>query len=153
MGTERRGRSSLSGSCDEVREAISARFDGEHGPLSESILARHLGACQPCRAYEQGLWGLSREVGLRAPRAAPNGFARQLAGAARNLPSPGRASRLHGHLVDMNWMRVLGWAGAVAPAAVAIPALALGAYAHVDIVPSHVLTPCTAHLMEHLVHR
>ena len=38
--------------CDRAREWVSLRLDGELSPLEDELLARHLGGCEACRAYE-----------------------------------------------------------------------------------------------------
>ena len=39
--------------CDRAREWVSLRLDGELSPLEDELLARHLGGCKACRAYEE----------------------------------------------------------------------------------------------------
>lgn len=63
--------------CDLAREALSARIDGERGPVSAARVHAHLSACPRCRAWHdravdqaEGLRELSAAAGLRPPRVA-----------------------------------------------------------------------------------
>lgn len=134
-------------SCEAVREAISARFDGERPTVGGEVAAAHVAACPVCEAFQESLVPLARQVRLRVSRSVPEGLAQGLTPPGCGDPRPAWSGRLRlGHLPVSRWLRAAQWAGAVVPAGVAIPALALGAFAHVHIVPSHVLTPCTASL-------
>src|SRR4051812_20625842 len=62
--------------CDEAREALSARLDGE--PVDEASLDRHLDGCEPC-----GQW-LAPAHPLTPPRARPPAGPRR----CRLLPAP-----------------------------------------------------------------
>lgn len=47
--------SPLAGHCSSAREWSSLRLDGELSDLETALLARHLEACGPCRAFDEGL--------------------------------------------------------------------------------------------------
>lgn len=134
--------------CEDVRESISARFDGERPPVMEDVTAAHIAGCPVCQAFQESLAPLTRQIRLRASRSAPEGLARLL-----TLPGSGDRGALTGpvrrrlrSLSVSSWLRAAQWAGAVVPAGIAIPALVLGVFGHLHIVPSHVLTPCTVSL-------
>ena len=50
--------------CDRLREAISARIDGEDHQLSEGALDAHLGVCAGCRAWQQRAHVVTRRARL-----------------------------------------------------------------------------------------
>jgi predicted anti-sigma-YlaC factor YlaD len=140
--------------CDEVRLAVSARLDGEAGYIPDSILDGHLAVCERCRTFRDEVGSLTRQVCLRVPKPAPEGLVPLLVslracdpqaaiGPSRQRPFLRRSRP--------GWLRVTQWTAAGAPAVIAIPALALGAFGHPHIVASHVPTPCTFYLLAHHV--
>jgi predicted anti-sigma-YlaC factor YlaD len=50
--------------CDRVREAVSARIDGEESGVPDIALAAHLSGCAACRAWEQRAHAVTRRVRL-----------------------------------------------------------------------------------------
>ncbi|MCW2755083.1 MAG: hypothetical protein JWQ32_2494 [Marmoricola sp.] len=54
--------------CSEVREAISARLDGERSPLDDLTIERHLTECAECRSFREQL----DLVATLAPEQAPD---------------------------------------------------------------------------------
>jgi predicted anti-sigma-YlaC factor YlaD len=50
--------------CDRIREAISARIDGEHPGLPAEVLDAHLGACAACREWQQRAHAVTRRARL-----------------------------------------------------------------------------------------
>ena len=50
--------------CDEAREAISARIDGEDGGLPDDAVEAHLAGCAGCRAWRQRAYAVTRRVRL-----------------------------------------------------------------------------------------
>ena len=50
--------------CDRLREAISARIDGENHQLPEGTLDAHLGVCGGCRAWQQRAHAVTRRARL-----------------------------------------------------------------------------------------
>jgi hypothetical protein len=115
--------------------------------MKTKTAAAHLSACPDCRAFLESLSPLARQIRLRAARPVPDGLVELL------TPGPGpphsstrTITRYLGVPSLSNWRSSARWACAVVPAGIAIPALALGAFAHVHIIPTHVVTPCTASL-------
>jgi predicted anti-sigma-YlaC factor YlaD len=150
MVKRRRGRmnnqSSPLTSCLLAREAISALIDGEEPPLSEAITAAHIARCAGCEAFRTGVLSLAREMRVRAFDPAPDGPGDVLErlGCADRVREP-TLDRTHfsAQKCRRSWARASGWAIGIAPVGFAVPALALGVFAHIHVVPSHVLTPCT----------
>jgi hypothetical protein len=50
--------------CDRLREAISARIDGEDPGLLDWALDAHLGVCAGCRAWQQRADAVTRRARL-----------------------------------------------------------------------------------------
>jgi len=50
--------------CDRIREAVSARIDGEDPGLSPGALEAHLAACAACREWEQRAYVVTRRARL-----------------------------------------------------------------------------------------
>lgn len=62
------GRDPLSGSvCDRAREWSSLRLDGELSLLEEELLDRHLGVCDPCLAFAEGMRSTTSTLREAAP--------------------------------------------------------------------------------------
>ena len=58
--------------CDTIREAISARLDGEAPGLEESAIEAHLAGCSACVAWSEELTALHRMVRVREAEAVPD---------------------------------------------------------------------------------
>ncbi|MGO9196955.1 MAG: zf-HC2 domain-containing protein [Acidimicrobiales bacterium] len=145
--------------CDAAREALSALTDGETSPIPEGPLRAHVELCVSCRAFASELDELSPRLRIGsvtpAPDAAPGVLAairaseppqwrRALGRVARSDPPP--AGRLP------QWLSVARWGGPATAIGVAVPALVLGVFTHVHVVPSHVVTPCTHALVAARLH-
>jgi hypothetical protein len=50
--------------CDRVREAISARIDGEEAGLPPGVLDTHLAGCAACRGWQQRAHAMTRRARL-----------------------------------------------------------------------------------------
>ena len=50
--------------CDRLREAISARIDGEDPGLPDGALDAHLGLCAGCRGWQQRAHAVTRRARL-----------------------------------------------------------------------------------------
>jgi predicted anti-sigma-YlaC factor YlaD len=50
--------------CDTIREALSARIDGEDPGLPDGELNAHLGVCAECRAWQQRAHAVTRRTRL-----------------------------------------------------------------------------------------
>lgn len=51
-------------SHEEIRDALSARIDGEHPQLDDAIVDAHLAQCEPCREYFSQALALRRQLHL-----------------------------------------------------------------------------------------
>jgi len=70
--------------CSDIREALSARIDGEAGPLPEPVVDRHLAGCPGCRAWQDDAVRLRRLMLVREAPAVPDLTERILA----EVPAP-----------------------------------------------------------------
>jgi predicted anti-sigma-YlaC factor YlaD len=138
--------------CDVAREAISALADDEEPPVAEAITAAHLSECEGCREFQASVVSLTRQMRLRVH--APTASRATEVLAALGCTDPASASASDEYEVlrwadrrRLSWVRATQWAAGVLPLGFAVPALALGVFVHIHIVPSHVLTPCTMSLI------
>jgi predicted anti-sigma-YlaC factor YlaD len=136
--------------CALVREALSARADGEEPGLAGQVVDAHLAKCASCGLFSTRLVPLSRGTRVRALLPAPDLSAQILA----SLGPAGRVGtvraaldRARAGLRRPRWARAGEWLTALVPLAVALPLLAVGVFAGHHGAPSHVLTPCTAALI------
>jgi predicted anti-sigma-YlaC factor YlaD len=58
--------------CDQIREAVSARLDGEDPRVPSPEVDAHLAACAGCRAFAEGAGALHRSVRLAPAPAVPD---------------------------------------------------------------------------------
>jgi anti-sigma factor RsiW len=137
--------------CPVAREALSALVDGEEPAITEASVTDHLGRCQACREFRASVVSITRRMRVRAlaPVSSRATEILGLLGCAGQAP----ATRPHGSRrwagkPRFSWVRATQWAAGIAPLGFAVPALALGMFAHIHIVPSHVLTPCTMSLRQ-----
>ncbi len=137
--------------CSVAREAISALVDGEELPVPESVAKTHLSQCKPCSEFQARVVSLTRELSVRV--VPPDGDCTSVLTSfglsretlsERGAPEPSRALRLRSSFV-----RATQWTAGVAPLVVAVPALALGVFAHTHIAPTHQLAPCMMSLARH----
>ncbi|MFF0147487.1 putative anti-sigma-YlaC factor YlaD [Amycolatopsis sulphurea] len=66
-------------SCEIFREALSARLDGEAGPVPEDEVDAHLETCAACRSWYERSASLRRSMLVRAAPAVPDLTARIMA--------------------------------------------------------------------------
>ena len=111
-------------SCSTVREALSARLDGEPLGLPAEALDQHLAACAACTEWADAAATVTRRVRLATAPEVPDLTAAVLGALPRELPGVGAAARTR--LADAA-VRLLLLAVAVAQAGLAWPALASGA--------------------------
>ncbi|WP_432978344.1 zf-HC2 domain-containing protein [Dactylosporangium sp. CA-233914] len=78
--------------CEQYREALSARLDGEDEPIEPALVDAHLAACAPCREWEREARSVTRLVRLQPMTATPPPAESLLAGF--RAPSPRRPRRL-----------------------------------------------------------
>ena len=118
--------------CDTVREALSARLDGEPTGWPDGSLDAHLTGCAGCQAWLAGAERLNRAVRVQ-PVEVPDLTARvlaQIAQAPLASTATSRASR-HEPPPHRQILRVAVAVAAVAQLAVAVPVL-LGGLGVVD---------------------
>lgn len=109
--------------CEPVREAISARLDGEAPGLPDEQLDGHLARCAACAAWADAAAGVTRRVRLAPARPVPDLTAAVLAALPRELPEASRQVRWTAIL--RLTLLVVG----IAQAGLAWPALADGSLA------------------------
>lgn len=88
--------------CDHVREALSARLDGEADPVGDHQLDLHLAGCPACTAWADEVATLHRMVRVREAEPVPDLSAAILAGTTPAAPR--RTTRL-----------AAGWAEPISP--------------------------------------
>jgi len=127
-----------------AREAISALVDGEELPIPESVADAHVSQCRKCREFQAQVLSLTRQLSVRVvPRRTDRtaeiltslGLSAEALASAACEPAQARRGRL-------TFARATQWAAGFAPLVLAVPALALGAFAHTHIVPSHDMARC-----------
>src|SRR4051812_47920661 len=113
-------------SCPTVREALSARLDGEPLGMPARALEQHLAACAACAEWEKAAAVVTRRARLTEAPRVPDLTAAVLTALPRELPGAAGAAR--SRLLDTA-VRLLLLAVAVAQAGLAWPALTSGAAA------------------------
>ena len=110
-------------SCSLVREAVSARLDGEPLGMPAAELDRHLDGCPDCRSWSADAARITRRARLAAAPAVPDLTATILTALPRELPGVAAAAR--SRIVDTA-LRLALLAVGVAQAGFAWPELASG---------------------------
>jgi anti-sigma factor RsiW len=140
--------------CEEAREAISARLDGETSPVSERAIETHLSACGSCREFHALAPSLNR-LSLRASKSPPPALTPLLTTQMLQLD---RSPAYHSHRAREDGRSsvpkqkrrpragVARWAAGLVPAIAVAVVLPLGAAVHTRVVPTRDPTPCTARL-------
>ena len=113
-------------SCPTVREALSARLDGEPLGMPAQALDQHLAACAACAEWDRAAAVVTRRARLAEAPQVPDLTAAILTALPRELPGAALAAR--SRLMDTA-VRLLLLAVAVAQAGLAWPALTSGAAA------------------------
>jgi predicted anti-sigma-YlaC factor YlaD len=111
-------------SCSTVREALSARLDGEPLGMPETAFDLHLAACPACAGWADQAAAVTRRVRLAAAPQVPDLTAAVLTALPRELPGVRAVARTR--LADVAVRLALLVVG-VAQAGLAWPALAFGA--------------------------
>jgi predicted anti-sigma-YlaC factor YlaD len=106
--------------CEECREAVSARLDGELTELGAAGLDVHLLACAECRAFERSAIELHRSLRVRPAEPVPDLTSAILAKAPRPDRTPAAVAPAR------EWPRYALLAVALTQLIIALPAL-LGA--------------------------
>jgi predicted anti-sigma-YlaC factor YlaD len=70
--------------CSDIREALSARIDGETASLPDTVLDQHVEGCPECRSWQDQAVRLRRSMLVREAPAVPDLSERILA----NVPAP-----------------------------------------------------------------
>ncbi|MET7402315.1 zf-HC2 domain-containing protein [Dactylosporangium sp. NPDC005572] len=66
--------------CEQYREALSARLDGEDEPIAPALVDAHLTGCAACRQWEREAQAVTRLVRLQPVTATPPDTAQLLKG-------------------------------------------------------------------------
>jgi predicted anti-sigma-YlaC factor YlaD len=150
----RRGAGRAEPACEDIRQAVSARLDGEPTGLKRETVDVHLAGCPDCLRFQAGLSTLSRQVGLQMSRPAPDALKEVLTahlaltvGPAPHIP-PRRPREVR---TNLSWRRSVQWISALTPAALVAVFVPLGALSSPHETPSHAPTPCTAFFHPHPV--
>jgi predicted anti-sigma-YlaC factor YlaD len=115
--------------CVQIREAVSARLDGEAAGVDEAVVSHHLAGCPECRAFARDAEHLHRVVRLEPAPEIPDLVPGILAAigtdtlAGRRATAAGAGSTAAGSGETAGILRWVLVAIAVAQIAVAIPAL------------------------------
>jgi predicted anti-sigma-YlaC factor YlaD len=109
--------------CSAVREAVSARLDGESPGVGVSGVDRHLASCSACAAWSADAEVVTRRARLAAAPPVPDLTARVLTALPSELPGVRAAARAR--LTD-SALRLALVAVAVAQAGLAWPAIVSG---------------------------
>ena len=112
--------------CDRVREAISARIDGEDPGVPDGTIEAHLATCAACRGWQQRAHAMTRRARLGGRFLEQDLTARVLA-AIPPEPARRRPARRQSAAWGGGMARRAGLAAvAVAQLAITIPLLVLG---------------------------
>jgi predicted anti-sigma-YlaC factor YlaD len=110
--------------CNRIRQALSARLDGEAADVDPAVLRAHLGGCAGCRDYEQRAKELHRAVRLASAPVIPDNTPRILAAIGAEVG--GRDDTQ----LALRWVLLVI---ALVQIGVAIPALVLGSDAGLPV--------------------
>jgi len=108
--------------CDDLREAISARLDGEDPGVDDGALDAHLTACGTCRAWADGAATLHRLVRVQAADPVPD-LTDAILARATGAPDPRPAAARPRPVSSARWALV---AVALTQLVLAAPDLLLG---------------------------
>lgn len=100
--------------CEQLRDAISARLDGEDAPAAGPAVGNHLEECAECARFAEGVQALHRTTRLRSAEPVPDLVGTVLA----RVETPRRR--------DHEWARYALFAVALTHLVLALPALVLG---------------------------
>ena len=143
-----RRRATVFVSCEDARQAVSAGLDGEIPPLPMHVTGRHLEGCRACRDFRDRAADLAGLFSLRESAPAPDSVTALLAPLLQEHPT-GTQRRRRVDTRREARRRLAGrarWAVSLVPAVVVALAVPVSAAAHVQVIPTHTPTPCTAGL-------
>ncbi len=109
--------------CSEIREALSARLDGEEPGLPAEATDTHLAGCRACTAWADELAVLHRMVRVREAEPVPD-LSAAIVDAFVPAPGPARRSGLAGEVVSTARWGLL--VVALTQLVLAMPALIMG---------------------------
>ncbi len=114
--------------CDAVREAISARLDGEQAPTPVPLVGEHLDRCARCRDFALDAATIAERARRSAlvPLRVPDRTDEILFALACSESRRGRCRALRSWFPRTRWVWAAGWAAAALPVGVAAPMLAAG---------------------------
>src|SRR5688500_8867057 len=112
--------------CSKIREALSARLDGESLGMPEGALDQHVSGCAACAGWAEAAAVVTRRARLAPAPQVPDLTSTVLAALPRELPGAAAAAR--SRLADTA-VRLALLVVAAAQAGLAWPALASGAAA------------------------
>lgn len=131
--------------CIEVRENLSAVFDGEAPSELSPRCLQHLVACGACREFEQRGALLTRQLRIRLLDPVPD-LSRAILERLSTEPPPPLLIRAGRRRAIGTPRRLTRWAVAVVPLGLAFSGFASSAFANPRVVPTHPVTSCTAAL-------
>ncbi len=108
--------------CADIREALSARLDGEDGGLTPDVLDGHLAGCRACTAWSDELAALHRMVRVREAEPVPD-LSADIVEAFVPSARAGRRFALGAAVSGARWAL---FAVALTQLVLAVPALVLG---------------------------
>jgi predicted anti-sigma-YlaC factor YlaD len=76
--------------CDPIREALSARLDGESAGLDDPTIDGHLAGCASCAAWQEDIVTLHRAVRVREAEVVPD-LSAAIVDRVAPVPSPRRS--------------------------------------------------------------
>jgi predicted anti-sigma-YlaC factor YlaD len=115
-------------SCTRIRDAVSARLDGEEPGVDGAAVDLHLAGCADCRAFARSAEDLHRAARVAPAPPVPDLTSTILAGiGAETDAQPGAGSETQ---LALRWLLAVL---ALVQIGVAIPALILGSDAHLPV--------------------
>jgi len=136
-------------SCVAVREAVSARLDGEAPPLADGPVDTHLRTCASCSEFAARSATLRARLALRVPRGAPAALGTRLRTCSPEPVDPPAALRRQLRRSSRSPGRRRARPLALSLAGLAAAAgLAVGLPVHTRIRAEEPVTPCTLRLRE-----
>ena len=93
--------------CVRVREAISARLDGEDAPLTEAEVTAHVGVCPACHEFADRAGAFHRMVRVTAAEAVPDLASPILAAVGARRLDPPEETALRWSLVLIAFLQLV----------------------------------------------
>lgn len=99
--------------CDQIREAISARLDGEDPGVETTVVDTHVASCPGCRAFVEGTAALHRSLRLAPAPPVPDLTPRVLAAIGSHATGREAGSRERGLRIALALLGLMQLAVAV----------------------------------------